>query len=125
MTRKQAKREELQLEAERNVEFYRESMANYTPGPWMPNGTAVEQDRNGPTYVIASVRGGHFQDDRDDSEIDANTRLLAAAPDLLEAAKEAERMLYHGKHRVGYGACGQCEARAKLYAAIAKTEGSK
>jgi hypothetical protein len=56
----------------------------HTPGPWEVNGNAIE----GGNMHLASVI-----DERDipidATEVDANARLMAAAPDLLEALQLA------------------------------------
>lgn len=59
----------------------------HTPGPWIANGHAVEQDKPKDVYVICSIHGGRFEDDRTESELDSNARLIAAAPDLLAATE--------------------------------------
>jgi hypothetical protein len=63
----------------------------HTPGPWQ-FGTSSE----GSFYKrnIAGADGYHvaLTSSRDDSEVDANARLIAAAPELLEAL---QTMLKH------------------------------
>jgi len=64
----------------------------HTPGPWM----AMLKPFGG--FTIAPLKGGGrreigsvlFRHDKIDivSEVDANARLIAAAPELLEALKE-------------------------------------
>ena len=59
-------------------------MTKHTPGPW-----------NGLSGLIASEKGDHIatvwltQDDN----LEANARLIAAAPELLEACEAADRFL--------------------------------
>lgn len=64
----------------------------HTPGPWEVNGYAIEAvDETDPTWsiFIASV------EDIDDEygNTDANARLIAAAPELLEACEVAKAAL--------------------------------
>lgn len=82
---------------------------SHTPGPWEMDGARIKKDEN---LTIARV-GVAF--DGDWSE--ANARLIAAAPDLLDACKQAETMLrYWGKQD---GACYEL-----INDAIAKAEGT-
>ena len=67
--------------------------AKHTPGPWRavpgcPEWT-VEADGRGEVWNVAVVC-----DDCDDSDTEANARLIAAAPDLLAALKDM-RAHYH------------------------------
>jgi hypothetical protein len=56
-------------------------MSKYTKGPWMVrNGKIIEKCYNG--FVIADVRGA-----TEVTQDEANARLIAAAPELLEALK--------------------------------------
>ncbi|HSG19548.1 MAG TPA: hypothetical protein VLA31_02160 [Burkholderiaceae bacterium] len=91
-------------------------MSKHTPGPWRP--------RNG--IVLAdSHKGTHCSDEDiafyggplvcESIRTDANARLIAAAPDLLEALKAM--LEYYGSHT----ACVECQDMAR--AAIAKAEG--
>jgi hypothetical protein len=94
----------------------------HTPGPWK-FGSKTDGDlykRN-----IAGVDGYHVAavSSRDDHEVDANARLIAAAPDLLEALQDLfdadmEHVL------MGDGKDDQIEAIAKARAAIAKATGA-
>ncbi len=59
---------------------------SYTPGPW----TVAELDRlyvNSPGGTIVIHPGGSYR--AKIGELQANARLIAAAPELLEAGKEA------------------------------------
>ncbi len=60
---------------------------SHTPGPWQVNGSTIEQDHAAfpETNVVASVYDG--RDAPIDGTPDANARLIAAAPDLLEALR--------------------------------------
>ena len=61
----------------------------HTPGPWRTvDKTRIEAEGFG---LIAALRGEsspHY-----DTELDANAHLIAAAPDLLEAAEAIESAL--------------------------------
>ncbi len=63
----------------------------HTPGPWDASGTVF----SGPDGMIGEVGFGK----RDDPEMIANARLIAAAPDLLAAL-----------HKIGYEPIGHAEA---------------
>lgn len=99
-----------------------------TPGPWSVtgdpdsfSGVCVEAEKEGIIHwVIADRIGGHILGEEYDdySEVEANARLIAAAPELLEALirlSEAARDMH------GYleGAVSQAED------AIAKALGEK
>ena len=54
----------------------------HTPGAWSASGTAVWSDKQ----LVASVYGDD-PDCKPDERMKANARLIAAAPELLEALK--------------------------------------
>lgn len=93
------------------------SEAKHTPGPWEAekfgaiHGGEDQQYFRGRrrSQVATACLAGNIHDD----ERDANARLIAAAPDLLEALKEVIA-LSDRKH----------EAWDKAKAAIAKAEGN-
>lgn len=92
--------------------------AKHTPGPWI-------LDEYGPEFTMRTVRGkslgggtevaiittGSYSDEVEE----ANARLIAAAPELLEACKQAEWQ---------YEQLGDSRAIKMLRAAIAKAEAS-
>jgi hypothetical protein len=95
-------------------------MASYTPGPWT---VATHDDREGRRVVehagvavalicasaSSPASGGHY------FEKDANARLIAAAPDLLDALKACVQvMVEHNAQHVEWD---------EAVAAIAKAEG--
>ena len=57
-------------------------MGEHTPGPWKVVGTEIW----GANVKIASGRGAYDEKDRQKNK--ANARLIAAAPDLLEALRK-------------------------------------
>ena len=57
-------------------------MADHTPGPWRVLYPGIYDVEN--PYPIAKVH----KTDRSGTEIDANARLIAAAPNMLAALKE-------------------------------------
>lgn len=67
-------------------------MAKHTPGPWtvanmdgrvFPRVYLPRGDGRGESYIVINEGRANME------ECQANARLIAAAPDLLEAAKEA------------------------------------
>jgi hypothetical protein len=90
-----------------------ESMSKFTPGPWEAVGTSV--------YFRGLVRGGF--DIRGCPNSEANARLIAAAPDLLEALKEVvqhlkeDDALFPALHPIG-----KCPVLEMAKAVIAKAE---
>lgn len=64
----------------------------HTPGPWYPTYDSFEgrhwvsQQPQGGTFWIAEILSGCMGD-----ETDANARLIAAAPELLNALQDAMR----------------------------------
>lgn len=116
-------------------------MSKHTPGPWFlgdwsqdngPNKTTIEAQE--PEVIppggsgiwpdgvrcmkVASVEDSSF----DEQTTAANARLIAAAPDLLEALKEAERFV--NCHSEDWYIAGQT-LLAKIRAAISKATGGK
>lgn len=71
-------------------------MRAHTPGPWIGGQIGGDKD---PGISIGAEDGSnvafvyHEQLDREPTETRANARLIVAAPDLLEALKEATRTL--------------------------------
>lgn len=70
-------------------------MKKYTPSPWVAVGTWVEHPSDTvPDICDCDPRIMDQQLYRSDEEACANARLIAAAPDLLNALKKAEDLLY-------------------------------
>lgn len=95
------------------------SAAKHTPGPWEACEPGAYSDFDGRSSVILGddMRIAVVQGDSD-SDI-ANARLIAAAPDLLEAAQAALTIC----ERSNTGAAG--EIAVLLAPAIAKATGSQ
>ena len=92
-------------------------MSKHTPGPWaVRNKTEVFCGRKRVAHVnAASKEPLNMKQDREVAE--ANARLIAAAPDLLEALKDALCALE---------CCGKdYPAASKAHATIAKATGEK
>ena len=87
-------------------------MSKHTPGEWSAHGVLI----HGPDGMIGEVGFGL----RDDPEMLANARLIAAAPSLLAACKallkQHER---EGRHR------GGAFPLTAIEAAVAKAEGTE
>ena len=62
------------------------SESKHTAGPWIANGTAIEENRS-PAHVIGHVSTGSIENEE---EVAANANLFAAAPDMLDALKTIE-----------------------------------
>ena len=102
-------------------------MSKHTPGPWTID--YCDGDQHYPyikagqhvsggyrvSYIIADKIGGR-EPAGDRSEVAANARLLAAAPDLLEALQLLMR-------KVECGTALHCEICDQARAAIAKARG--
>lgn len=67
----------------------------FTPGPWAYNGKSIFSDRIGDCYGYQIAIVGHDMSDFPEEDIEANARLIAAAPDLLEAADRVLAKLDH------------------------------
>lgn len=100
-------------------------MRNFTPGPWEVDGNTVyalesagwhrgvERMQNRFSALVQSPRTSS-------SELEANARLIAAAPDLLEALEMARSELAGLPHSLGY----EFTHIPKIDAAIAKALGA-
>ena len=68
---------------------------SFTPGPWraeFPDEISVRDADGGRIAILANLKGRlGMKGRRDTSEVEANARLIAAAPDLLEALQEMVR----------------------------------
>ena len=67
-------------------------MSGHTPGPWTYDGTVAFSDRPDLPCVVDEYRlvvAQCWDDGHTDDECEANARLIAAAPELLEALEDA------------------------------------
>jgi len=103
-------------------------MSKHTPGPWTIGGELIS--RQGTATEIASVWSHHHPDRRrdapDQETADANARLIAAAPLLLETSAELIRVIDALREANVLGDWPVVrEALQGLRAAIAKAEGQQ
>ena len=107
------------------------AQAGHTPGPWTLLPEEADKDylrirgtRLGGRYKVANVHHIRYEGvhavvrERDDAESMANARLIAAAPELLEAAIELKDVCNRPS-----AARTRAEAWRKLDAAITKATG--
>lgn len=89
-------------------------MAKHTPGPWVTSATddTVVIDATG--REVAAI-DGDYNDPDTWPQMEANARLIAAAPDLLLALREARDALNGAPNTVGL--------HSQINSAIAKAEG--
>jgi len=93
-------------------------MAEHTPGPWRVDGREIiYDDTSGLPYVVAKT-GLYVLTPNMDANAEANARLIAAAPDLLEAL---EAVLHDSYHQLDSQMTDETER--KVLAAIAKAKG--
>lgn len=94
-------------------------MSAHTAGPWTVGGriAGLREDHvaiSGGRDFACAVMQGNYETDS------ANARLIAAAPDLLAALKEAIEWCHMGHGDFPARGCGLCKP---MHAAIAKAEG--
>lgn len=97
-----------------------------TPGPWKRLGKMIvgnlrigdNGDKKGD--VVCTMRGSV-----DYKNLDGNSRLIAAAPDLLEECKEAERLLSLPFNHPDVNGATFESAAIRLRDVIGKVEGRK
>ena len=99
---------------------------SFTPGPWVVVGRLTK-------YVVARLVGGLIQevaacgptmaDEGYGQQQEANARLIAAAPDLLEALQDVDALWMH--HSVAHGDGKIGPLHEKVIAAIAKATGEQ
>lgn len=107
------------------------SKAQHTPGPWR-----VDRQNPSPTtgeWMIAGQKPGYLAEVRDcgSGDVDANARLIAAAPELLEALEHQLAWLISAEVELGsalnlgYAANVQKAVTVeKMRAAIAAAKGN-
>lgn len=102
------------------------NVTKHTPGPWVADDRHIHPDKGRLTYppgidpetdVIVLVDTDCHRDGLINDTDKANLRLIAAAPDLLEACKDAAEAFGHGKDFTQVAIVDQLER------AIAKAEG--
>ena len=97
------------------------SDTQYTPGPWV-----VADDGDGLIYVLTEDEGlvadAHDPSFIDDEVAKANARLIAAAPELVEAL---EKMTAHYVALVECGDCGFWDANKEPEVIAARAALSK
>jgi hypothetical protein len=98
--------------------------AAHTPGPWVNMTDRLEVHADG--RAIANINCSHIADEA----IDANARLIAAAPELLEALRTAHYQIRnrHAELQISHGDANdrtkEClEHLESIREAIAKAEG--
>ena len=64
-------------------------MNKHTPGPWTLDGDEVRGGQGNCFIAVASFASAYAKSGRFTKEEQANARLIAAAPELLEACKKA------------------------------------
>jgi hypothetical protein len=111
-------------------------MVKHTPGPWSAGNEVLRGELR--PVLIPGRRGdihiAHCLETMQDGEREANARLIAAAPELLEACKTAADLLMCDNDNddpcTEYGPgekygddCNPCAQRRILWAAVAKAEG--
>ena len=98
-------------------------MSKHTPGPWKAIGCEVYEDLTGGDFICEIDRRTL---DRPDTENVANARLIAAAPELLEALRALDAHFASSKEvNHGYACRADGEMHSLVRAAIAKAEGSR
>jgi hypothetical protein len=98
----------------------------HTPGEWIAVGHWVEHTSENKADICScnpeTIGQGHFN--RSDAEICANARLIAAAPDLLEALERVEQDWVNPGDGMPFED-GEMSALDIARAAIAKATGEK
>jgi hypothetical protein len=99
-------------------------MSKHTPGPWYASLDAVVSILGGPGWSVGPIgRTVAATPNTLDEDSDGNARLIAAAPDLLEACRELVADLF--KHATFGLNEHEVEMLRKGLAAIAKAEGTE
>ncbi|HGW5815188.1 hypothetical protein [Pseudomonas aeruginosa] len=98
-------------------------MSKHTPGPWGQDKWGSLQTEGGQDVLLRGITTISAGSDERIAEAEANTRLIAAAPELLEAliAMEREKSDYMTRNNLGDPAIETTNKLAR--AAIAKATG--
>lgn len=97
-------------------------MSNHTSGPWVVQ--EPDPDNKGAGLLVKPVPGQVVAEVDRGPEMVGNAHLIAAAPDLLKALREAVRAL-NTAARFSVGTTDSYAIAALCDAAIAKAEGRK
>lgn len=102
-------------------------MSKHTHTEWMREGNTVYAlNLEGSNRFIAQVQGGWATQGRvrtDEAELEANARLIAAAPELLKILQAVVQS--RGSHFISNEVKGMYEWDERALAAIAKATGGK
>ena len=101
-------------------------MSKHTPGPWVVVGSLtkyVEARLVGRLIQEVAACGPTMADEGYGQQQEANARLIAAAPDLLEALQDVDALWMH--HSVAHGDGKIGPLHEKVIAAIAKATGEQ
>lgn len=97
----------------------------HTPGPWYWDSDVVKNDPLERVRYRVVTRGKTITQcyySSDDENVEADARLIAAAPELLKELKAVEALYTNNKLLAQAHECGEWVNRAR--AAIAKAEGT-
>jgi hypothetical protein len=103
------------------METIEEKRATFTPGPWHAHGTKVS------TWETQDEIDFHGDEVIAETGFNANARLIAAAPELLEQCKLFEKVLtyYYGTDKNTAISAIANKNRDKLREVLAKVEGGE
>ena len=97
-------------------------MSKHTPGPWIAVGYQVEVESDDIPDICncdpAHIDQEHLQ--WDEETIMANARLIAAAPDLLEALQLVVKWADDSGKTFRFSAASDSETVQKIYGSISK-----
>jgi len=93
--------------------------STHTPGPWLASASSVKDTKQNTICHIAPLVGHDVCGDREIS----NARIIAAAPELLEALKLLKAELYEHHLLDARKRFNLCAADAQAASAIAKAQG--
>ena len=94
----------------------------WTKGPWVLDDTGCIGSKRPTRYIKCTspwIEGAF----KDDAEMLANQRLMAAAPELYEALEAAEGHLADDLNNTALHPVGDCPVLWKVRAALAKVRG--
>ena len=74
-----------------------EKMSKHTKGPWVANGTNVFGPNSNSNRICRAQKELAFQVRISSSEAEANAKLIAASPELLNLAKQIAPMIKSGQ----------------------------